>query len=253
MYLGSKKRILSTALILCVVISIISDLLSASVRYFIKNTDPSLPDMIDPTLWKMESIIAVFEIVLIAVVFAFYHKRLERYISLIPAEDRKQLGILQEESFGKNISALTAEDISKLMKIWAVILVGAQTAYYISSSLYRSFIIQLSELVDISNAPYDYFVSIYNNTHGFKYLGMVIAILLGISITGIFLENNLLKVVSVVYAIVFLIAFMTLNMQSMSILGHTVGIVWTSVLYHVIDQVGIIVLALYLRHKYPGV
>ena len=52
MYLGSKKRILSTALILCVAISIAADALSAMVRYVIKNTDPSLPDMMDPTLWR---------------------------------------------------------------------------------------------------------------------------------------------------------------------------------------------------------
>ena len=49
----------------------------------------------------------------------------------------------------------------------------------------------------VSDVTAEQFVAIYNNTHGFKYIGLLIALLIGVLMTGIFLNDRLLKVVKI--------------------------------------------------------
>ena len=253
MFLGAKKRILSDALLYSSIISFGAGVLTALVRFILGRVPSLASDMLNDMVWNVQSVISVVQIILTFIVFIFYWKRLKHFIETVPAEDRRQMGILQEEFFGKDIPALTAEDVNKLLEIWGVILVGSEIVYQVTSSLYREFIEQLSVFSLTGPEGYGIYLNIYTKTHGFKYLGMMIAIILGIIITGIFLNDRYLKVSGAVLSVLFLLVFAVINRFTFTIFGRNVGIVWTSVLFHAVDMAGLILLAVYLRRRYRGV
>ena len=140
------------------------------------------------------------------------------------------------------------------MQIWAFILVGVQIVYDITMIVYRRFIMQLADMVLSSETDLaDTMVDIYNNTHGFKYLGMFIGIMLGMIVTGVFLNDKLLKILAGVVSLIFVTAFVILEMEPISIMGHYVGIVWTSFIFHQMETVGLMLTAFYLSRKYRGI
>jgi hypothetical protein len=96
------------------------------------------------------------------------------------------------------------------------------------------------------------FVMLYNMTHGFKYLEILAAILLGVVMTGIFLNDRYLKLASLVILTLFLISFAVMQMQTVYLMGREVGIVWTSIIYHLTETLGIIFLSGYLNIRYKG-
>ena len=96
------------------------------------------------------------------------------------------------------------------------------------------------------------FVMLYNMTHGFKYLEILSAILLGVVMTGIFLNDRFLKLSSMAILLVFLISFSALQMQTVYLMGREIGIVWTSLIYHVTETLGLFLLSLYLSKHYKG-
>ncbi len=249
MFLGAKKHILSNVLLISALISIAAGLLSLLSRLLIK-VPMFDPVMTNGTIWFISGALSVLQIILTAVVFIHHWKMIVRLINLVPEEERKQMGQLQEEYLGKRLPSLTAEEVKKLLEIWGVILIGAQSVYQISSGLYRRFIEELS-LVMMGNITA--FTMIYNSTHGFKYLGMMIAIILGILITAIFLNDRTLKISSLILSLGFLVLFGMMGMQTLTVFGHYIGIVWTSILFHLVDMVGLILLAFYLRRRYSGV
>ena len=95
-------------------------------------------------------------------------------------------------------------------------------------------------------------VALYNGTHGFKYIGMFIAIILGILVTGIFLKDRFLWIFSAALTGIFMIAFVTLQMGTITIAGRDYGIVWTAVIFHLVQTIGILLLSVYLRRRYQG-
>jgi hypothetical protein len=103
-----------------------------------------------------------------------------------------------------------------------------------------------------NGAGNDAFVVIYNMTHGFKYLEMLSAILLGVVITGIFLNDRFLKVASMAILLFFLLSFGVLQMQTISFFGREIGIVWTSTIHHVTETLGLVFLSLYLSKRFKG-
>lgn len=252
MYIRGNKRLLSSALLISVVIGILSDICILFIRLTSHGSEAG-PDMVDMKIWSTQNILSMIEVILTAAVFLHYCHKLNNYISLVPPEDRKQMGILQEEAFGIRVPSLDAGDIYKLLEIWGIILVGVQIGYQSTSILYRKFITLLYDAVNSGIIDNEAFISLYNDTHGFKYVGMLIALLLGIAITGIFLSDRILKVFSMLYAVLFIVSFALLNMGSLHILGQTVGIVWTSILYHAMETCGMILLVMYLRKRYPGI
>lgn len=96
------------------------------------------------------------------------------------------------------------------------------------------------------------FAAFYNGTHGFKYIGMFIAILLGIIVTGILLRNKGMAIASGILALLFMISFCLLNMWtlSLSFLNINLGIVWTSVLFHSLQTFGLLILGIFIRKRY---
>ena len=159
------------------------------------------------------------------------------------------MGRLQEDSLGNDLSALPAEMIYKLLFVWSVILVGIEIIQTIVLVMYRKFIVQLNTLDDPAKA----FEVVYNNMDGFKNLTMVFALLLGVVITAIVLENRKFTILSIVIAILLLTAFCIFNVKRIALFGAQVGFGWTTVVFQAISTVGMILFAIYLRVKYRGV
>jgi len=251
MYINPKRHLLSNALLISAIIRLGGSGLYALLRLLVRNTGSVLPDMLDSHIHLIQSVISMIQVVLVGYVLFHSYRKVRRMISLIPAEDRDDMGILQAEAFGKNTSSLSADAISRLLQIWMAILVGTQMIYDLSSQIYRNVLTQLIAVISADNNQA--MIALYNSTHGFKYLAMFIAIMLGIMMTGIFLNDQFLKIIALLLSLIFVVSFSFLRMTTVNILNTSIGVVWTSVIFHLIETVGIFVLAFYLRFRYKGV
>lgn len=223
----------------------------AIIRIIINRSNSMTPDMVNSFLWRIQTFLSFLEIAVIAGVFCFTWKKLTSYRDTIEADDRNEIGRLQEETFGGRLSSLSAEAIMQLLQIWAMILIGAETVYYISSLIYKRVTSQLMLMItDVTQ--YNSFFSIYNQTHGFKYLAMLTAILLGVMMTAIFLRDRRLGIAVLIIAVLFLMAFGILQMQTITFTGREIGIVWTSVIFHLTETVGLFGFSVYLAKHYKG-
>ena len=141
-----------------------------------------------------------------------------------------------------------------LLFFWGVILIGVQVVYDTTTVFYKRSLEQIMSLLGTTENPYNemYYAAIYNNTHGFKYLGMYIAIILGIVGTGILLQNKRLIFDGLLLIILFVLAFGFLQMYTIRLefLGISVGVVWTSVIFHCMNTVGLLYLAYFIRANY---
>lgn len=137
--------------------------------------------------------------------------------------------------------------IKPLLLIWGVILIGVSVIYDITSILYSKAISQI-----FTATTEKQYIYLYNSTHGFKYIGMMVAITLGTIMTGIMLKSKWLIFSSTFIMTIFIGAFAAFQMYTIRLdfIGKTVGIVWTSVIYHFAETVGLLFLALYVRIKY---
>ncbi len=235
-------------------INIITAMISGLLRLILTRNDSITAAMADEISWIIQVIISALQLILLCFLFYYAFRKLGRYMKTVAVDDREAMGKLQEEVFGTKLSVLSAEATRRLLQIWAVILIGVELIYDITSSLYREFVMQLFNMELLTGGIFSGgFTILYNSTHGFKYLGMLIAILLGIMMTGIFLDDRLLKTVASVLAVLFLIAFSVFQMNTISIFGRMVGVVWTSVIFHATETVGLLTVAVYMRTHYQGV
>ena len=117
MFLGAKKRILSDALLYSSIISFVAGVLSALVRIVLGRVPSLASDMLNDVVWNVQSGISFVQIVLTFLVFVFFWRLLRHYIETVPAEERRQMGLLQEEFLGKDIPSLSAEDVNKVLPI----------------------------------------------------------------------------------------------------------------------------------------
>ncbi len=253
MYLSSKKHILSQALINATVIQIMAVVAQFVIRICMHGKSKK-PDILNIRIWTAEYIVTCLSIALTLLVFVLAIKKVKKYIDVIDEEDRKMMGRLQEDKLGESLSALSADVMLKLLKVWAVILVGLELIHAVVSVMYRRFIVDLYAL----NTPKGTLkradlINIYNHTHGFKYLTMAGALVIGVIITAVILENRMLEILSVAAALLFLTAFCAVDSSKISVFGMNLRIVWTSVIFHIIQTVGMVSFAIYLRVKYKGV
>ena len=251
MYFSRHKHLLSVPMMLSALARLACSTCRAIIRIIMNRNNSMTPDMINTFLWRVQTFFSFFEIVVIAVVFYLTWKKLTCFRDTIEADDRKEIGRLQEETLGTKLSSLSAEAIMQLLQLWAVILIGAESVYYISSLIYRRVTSQLILLITDVNQYKDFF-SIYNQTHGFKYLAMLTAILLGIMMTAIFLRDRRLGIAVLMIAVLFLFAFGILQMQTITFTGREIGIVWTSVIFHLTETVGLFGFSVYLAKHYKG-
>jgi len=255
MYLNKKKHILSNTLMLVAVLNLMAEGMNAIIRLWISQTmgNVSTPAMLNEAIWNAQNRISFLHVLITALLFLIAKLRLNRYRKLIPKEDEEEMARLQMEMNPEGVSVLTIKSLEQLTSIWSIILVGVGIVYEITSTAYRSFVNQLTGLIDLNDYDaYMSYVAIYNSTHGFKYLGMIIAICIGIFTTGIFLKDKFLEIVAMLYTCCFVVAFLTLN-HSTFVLGNlSVGIVWTSVIFHALQSIGLFSVAFYLKHKFRG-
>ncbi|MCR4658283.1 MAG: hypothetical protein K5770_18940 [Lachnospiraceae bacterium] len=221
------------------------------VRFIITKTNPFLPDMAEGLVWYSQVVFAIVRVGVIYIIFRHAGRSLSHRINLIDESDQMEMAALQREVFGSGLSVLTGDSILRLVQLWGFILIGVQIIFDISSILYRIYIANLSAFF-LAGGWVNEFVIIYNYTHGFKYAGMLIAIIIGIMATGIFLDDRWLKYTSVAIAFIYLLSFAFVQIHDINIFGKTVGIVLSSVVFHVIETLGLAGLAIYLRKRYLG-
>ena len=253
MYMSKNVHVLSITLFTATAIHILGTVIKSIVRMCIRDNS-GLPDMVNDTLWNFQLITDLVMLLLTILVFWYARQKMHHYMDLISDDDKTELGRLQEDQLGENLSTLPARTILNLVEVWAVIFIGVRLAQQIASIVYRRFAGELFSLL-LSGAfnKKKKLVAIYNTTHGFKYIAMMCAILLGVMITAIILHDRALKIASLIITCIFLGSFAFLDMQKMNLFGQHIGIVWTSVIFHVIETVGLVVVAIYLRWKYRGV
>ena len=253
MYFSPKKHILSNVILYVTVIRFVGFCLSGLARVAVRSGGFE-PDMADAYVWRIQSVTAIITVAASAVVFSYALMKIKQFISVVPEEDRDDMAVLQAEAFGEGNSNLSADIIRKLLETWFVIFVGVQLMYEVFSEVYRHFVLDLYQaVVKYTGVTSDTYTSLYNLSHSFKYQGMLIALLLGVIMTAIFLDDKTLMLVTILAASIYLLSATGLEMMTLSVLGESVGIVWSSVIFHLIDTIGMIGLALYLRIKYHGV
>lgn len=239
---------------LVALVKILAALFEGFCRIVLKKSNITSPDMMDILLWDIQLVNSGIQIVIVALIFLKALKKLNHYMKVIPEDDREEFGNLQKEYLGKNnIASLSVTQVNNLLELWAVIFIGAELIYDFTSIMYRRFIgILMDALSEGSGMTDGTFVMLYNMTHGFKYLEILAAILLGVVMTGIFLNDQYLKLASLGILVVFLMAFGVLQMQTVFLMGREVGIVWTSLIYHFTETVGLVLLSFYLSTRYRG-
>lgn len=251
MYFNKHTHLLSYSLMAAALIRFGTTALEGIFRFVLKKDVSLSPDMLEVVVWKFQLSCSVLKIIAITAVFAFAWKKLSRLKKIVPDDDQKEMGKLQEEFLGDKLSTLSLPAIGQLLEMWAVILIGAEIVYTVSTIIYRRFTAELL-LMAVGGSQYYTFMSVYNMSHGFKYIEMMTAILIGFFITAIFLKDNRVRVISVIITVVFLIAFSIAQTNTVTLPGRTVGIVWTSVIFHFTETVGLLIFSLYLSRHYRG-
>ncbi len=253
MYLSKKVHILTPAIMLTAIFNLLSELASGLARIVLSKLPSLTPDMLDTKMWTIQSAFAILQLLLTIGVFLVARKKLNRLMKLIPREDWSDMGKLQSEMIKDSVATLSITEINQLLQVWAAILIGVEIVYDVTSSAYKSFVTQLVKIVDLSNPEtYNAFVALYNSTHGFKYIGMLIAICIGILTTGIFLQDRWLITSSITLTVLFLIAFVFIQSNTIVLASRMVGVVWTSVIFHILQTLGLMVLSAYLFKRYRG-
>lgn len=251
MFVKKKAHVLSGSIFATASLNLIMECGISIYRLLMKSNKSVEPDMLSTNVWNAQQVCSVIMLILTTAIFIFAINRFQHYRSLIPLEDRAEMAKLQEEVFGSKTPKLSSYSIIQLLQLWAAILICAQLMYQATSIIYKNFIEQLYNCVDLSDdASASLLAYIYNNSHGFKYIAMFIAIAVGIFITGVFLNDSLLKTCAVVLILLFVATISVTNMHTLTIGHHTIGVVWTSVLFHFLQTVGLIALSLYLAIKY---
>lgn len=251
MYVNRKEHYLSNSLFWAAGIHVCANFALLIIRRMVRSANAEQPDIANSTIMAGQIAVAAIQVILMAFVFIGAFDKLKSALSVVEESDRLKMAVLQQETLGSKVPALTGDSIAKLLELWGAILIAVRMVYDICSLVYSRFI---SDLFDFSSGmtSNEDFVAIYNNTHGFKYIGLLIALLLGSMMTGIFLNDKLIKVITMILMTFFLLSFVLLGMHTVTFGGYSVGIVWTSVIFHLVETIGIFILGLYLRRKYIG-
>lgn len=253
MYISKREHILSKALCQTALVRLGGEAINSAARMAVNKTQILRPDMLNSTIELISNTVSALQVIITVAIFCAAYKKLDHIRNVIPKDDFAEMAKLQEELGDGNMSTLSSYSIMQLLKLWAAILIGIQMVYDVTSKLYQNFVAQLSLIVDLSDFNVaNAFVNLYNNTHGFKYNGMLISICLGVYITGVFLKDIKLQGASVLLVMVFMFSFVIVQMHSVTVMNRTVGIVWSSVIFHMLQTVGMFALSIYLSKKYRG-
>ncbi len=252
MYLNSKTHYLSHCLLITAMLNIAYMGLTAVFR-FLFGDNTSVPDNINPLIYHSQLIMELITIALIFIIFYRAMKDLKSKIALIESDDYDNIASLQKEFMSDKLSTLRGESILQLLEIWGTILVVVQIMSIVANYQYKKLETILYDLIIIFlNGSPTYYNEVYNSSHGFKYICMFTALMLGISITGIFLNDKYIKLAFYVLVVFFLVSFVALEMITFYTSLKIISIVWTSVITHGLETIGLIILAIYLKNHYRG-
>lgn len=253
MYINKRKHILSNYILSIAVIRTIIAGSAVGFRFLLNRNQTLTPDMLNSASWMIQNLLAFLKIGLTVIIFFFYRRKMNHFLNIVPNSEQKEIALLQREYLSENISTLSMSSINRLLQLWTAIFIGAEVIYAFSSMMYRRFILVLvNSIFSLSLISANDFTTVYNMTHGFKYLEILIALILGVAVTGIFLNDTLLKISAVAVTVIFLTAFAVFQMQTVTFMGREIGIVWTSIIYHLIETAGLLLLSIYLAKRYKG-
>jgi len=234
-------------------LNMLAEFIDAIARKCLSQGASLTPDILNEGVAKVEFVLVVIQLIVLLALFFRAFKQIKYYRNLIDAEDEELMAQLQREVLPDKLSTLPIKSIEILTKVWAAILIAVRVVYELTSTAYRALIAQLTNMINMADAQaYMAFVAFYNSSHGFKYAGMLIAIGIGIFVTGVFLRDRFLILSSLGLVTVFIFAFIFVNRSQFFIGTTALGIVWTSVIFHLIQTVGLFVMAFYMRKKYRG-
>ncbi len=210
------------------------------------------PDMLDEHYWHWMMGLAGVQVLLFAAFFLYSYLFFRHRYSLLGNVQKKE--ITPDNAKIKKEYVLSDHMVRQLMQLWCIILVGVKILDVFFAILYRNFVSNLFDTVDLtSEESLRLFRRMYSNTHAFKYVDMLVAIALGIFITGIFLSDRVLKIAAAVLMVLFIAAAAPSQMHALTIFHVRVGILWISVFYQLLQTFGLLGFSLYLRRRYRGV
>ncbi|SDB68267.1 hypothetical protein [Butyrivibrio sp. INlla16] len=253
MFINRKTHYLSDSLFCASGIHLLANLILFIARQLIRSKNASRPDMLNSRILMSQFIVSSLMILVMAFVFVSKWRALKKSLSVVEESDKLKMAVLQQEVMGSSVPTLSGDAIIQLLELWGVILVGVRLVYDISSIVYRKFILNLTELADYTKELREQYVMIYNSSHGFKYISLLVALLLGLFMTGICLKDRLLKAMALLLISFFLISFVLLGMQTVTVGDYRIGIVWSSLIFHFTETFGLLGLGIYLRRRYVGV
>ncbi len=260
-----RKYLLSWTMLNVAVVNLLFAGANGLLRIRINRVGLANPDMLDDRYWKAQMLLSGVQVVMIACLFMFSYWTLLRDYRRLIADGKADAGLHslrqravsaadQKKGAAQNATVLSGKTILQLMQLWAVILVGVKVVDVIFTDIYRSFIADLFQLFNLSDSKsMGMFRSLYNNTHAFKYVGMLIAISLGIFITGIFLSDRILKIAAIGLMILFILSATFMQMGTYTFLNWSVAIVWSSVILQILQTLGLLSFSLYLSIRYQGI
>lgn len=252
MYLNTKKHYLSKAICISSLVGLVAQVLNALARIIFTSKLPE-PDMLNSAIFGFNVITQVLVIAFIFIIFILNIRKVRHLINIINENDVDEVAVLQKQYIPDSISTLRGEAIYQLLEIWAVILLFVQTISLVSNYKYRNFVSDLYDIIPMDNYENAVtFSAIYNSTHGFKYIGMFSAIVIGIFVTAVFLKDRFLKVLTVFITGFFVLAFTIFQMVTFYTELKIISIVWTSVIYHGLETIGLIFFSIYLAKHYKG-
>ncbi|MBR6229354.1 MAG: hypothetical protein IKQ97_06415, partial [Eubacterium sp.] len=123
MYLSKKYHPLTQTLFVTTGIQLLANIVQMILRWYLRRKT-GLPDMLDDRVWVMTMIVDGVALLGMLVVIWFAMKKLRSVMRSVDAEDQVMMRRLQEDTFGKDLSALPADLIFKVLGTWASILVG---------------------------------------------------------------------------------------------------------------------------------
>ncbi len=260
-----RKYLLSWTMLNVAVVNLLFAGANGLLRIRINRVGLANPDMLDERYWRAQMLLSAVQVVMIACLFGFSYWTLLRDYRRLIAEGKADAGLhsLRQRAMNaadqKNntlpgATVLSGRTILQLMQLWAVILVGVKVVDVIFTDIYRSFIADLFQLFNLADSKsMALFRNLYNNTHAFKYVGMLIAISLGIFITGIFLSDRILKIAAICLMILFIASATFMQMGTYTFLSWSVAIVWSSVILQILQTLGLLSFSLYLSMRYQGI
>ena len=252
MYLNTRRHYLSIAICLSSLTGLMAQFLN-SISRVIFNSKLNEPDMLNSRIFSFNRGVQLLVVLFTILIFAYSIKKLKGAIGLISDNDSEEMAILQKEFNPNGISTLKAEAIYQLLEIWASIMVFIQVMSMVSGYEYKRFVNDLYAIIPMESYEQAVtFSAIYNSTHGFKYIGMFSALIIGIFTTAVFLKDRFLKLAAVLITAVFFLAFTIFQMITFDTEVKIISIVWTSVIYHGLETIGLLLFSIYLARHYKG-